>query len=290
MVMKSGFSLIELLVVVAIMAMLVGVAAPYYSDYVKESKISKARADLDVLKQSVILYNSREDSYYQGIIATIPPFFPMLGENDFVGLQGKYLTNIPLDPWGKHYKIDPYGGFVFSEGADSNIRNDDIREYYVKDLALSKIEWEDTDGSRNFSANDLLRFQFNKSVWVEGGMAPADFDIYENNQIVDQASATLDFSFTSGPPNNPGYTSGQSATASVLVAVLGTNNTVKLGAHGIAFKDNPFGVLMKYREVIYDRVFSTAQNPRTIVEMNSANTGPMRFVTRTNPLKIVPKI
>ena len=58
--MKRGFSLIELLVVVAIIAILVGVAAPYYNDYVKESKRTKALQDIDVLKQAVLLHDSRK--------------------------------------------------------------------------------------------------------------------------------------------------------------------------------------------------------------------------------------
>lgn len=277
--MKRGFSLIELLVVVAIVAILVGVATPYYSDYVKESKRTKALQDLDVLKQAVVLFNSQEDLPYQGQVATTAPYLPILGENDFNGLQGRYLTYIPVDPWGKNYKLDPYACFVYSEGPDSRIESDDIRDYYVKDLAMIKIEWEDIDNDRTMNNGDYLHFHFNKSVWVEGpGIAASDFDIYENNEAT--TSVTLGLTFG---PTPSGY-SDTNASASTLICTISGGN-VKLGVHSLAFKDD-LGVLRKYEEVTYDREtppgdFRTKRNLRAGL--------PVRYAVRTNPIKITPK-
>jgi prepilin-type N-terminal cleavage/methylation domain-containing protein len=284
--MKSGFSLIELLVVVAIIAMLVGVATPYFTDYLKESKISKAKADLDILKQAVILYNAREDQPYRGVIATFPPFVPILGETDFLGLQGRFLTNIPADPWGKNYKLDPYGCFVYSDGPDSNTHFDDLKEYYVKELALSRVEWLDVNNSRTMDSPDKLYFHFNKPLWVEGGMMPSDFDVYENNIMQDAASATLLFSYVQTYPNPPAY---DLATSTVLEAIVDAGNSVKVGVHAIALKDEQgvAGILSRYREVVADRPRCSSTDVRTEIELVGGN--PLRFAIRTSPIKIVPK-
>lgn len=281
--MKRGFSLIELLVVVAIIAILVGVATPYYADYVKESKRTKALQDLDVLKQSIVLFNSQEDLPYQGQLATQPPYLPFLGENDFNGLQGRYLTFIPVDPWGKNYKLDPYSSYVYSEGPDSRTANDDIRDYYIKDLALVRIQWEDQDNDRTMNADDLLYFTFNKSVWVQGGMSASDFDVYENGEAT--SSITIDFSFNA--TDNAGYNI-TTATETTLLCRVGAGNTVKLGVHSLAFKDD-LNILKKYREVVYDRSQSNAGSLVTAVELNNATGEPLRYGVRTNPIKIAPK-
>ena len=281
--MKRGFSLIELLVVVAIIAILVGVATPYYSDYVKESKRAKALQDLDVLKQSIVLFNSQEDLPYEGQLATQPPYLPLLGENDFNGLQGRYLTYIPTDPWGKNYKLDPYACFVYSEGPDSRTKDDDIRDYYIKDLALVDVEWEDQDNDRTMNNNDLLYFTFNKSVWVQGGMDAGDFDVYENGEATN--SITLDFSFNLA--DNPNYAEDNASNTTLLCRVGGANE-VKLGVHSIAFKDE-LAILKKYREVVYDRQLSNPSNLVTRVELNSVTNEPLRYAVRTNPIKIEPR-
>lgn len=281
--MKRGFSLIELLVVVAIITVLIGVATPYYSDYVRESRITKAKQDLSVLKQAVVLYNSQEDMPYQGNIATTSPYVSILGENDFNGLQGRYLTYIPVDPWGKNYKLDPYACFVYSEGVDSRDENDNIREYYIKDLALIRIEWEDLNNNRKMDTDDLLYFYFNKSVWAPGGLQASDFDVYENNEIVDVASASLDFTDITST-----YFSGydeKNASNTVLIAEIGTG-TVKLGVHSLALKDE-LNVLQNYREVRADRSESTATKVVTSTEMRLGK--PLRYAVRTSPIKITPK-
>lgn len=277
--MKRGFSLIELLVVVAIVAILVGVATPYYSDYVKESKRTKALQDLDVLKQAVVLYNSQEDLPYQGQVATSTTIFtPILGENDFNGLQGRYLTYIPVDPWGKNYKLDPYGCFVYSQGADSRTENDDIRDYYVKDLAMTKIEWEDVDNDRTMNNGDYLHFNFNKAVFIAGGIADVDFDIYENNE----ATTSVSLGLTWGP-NSPAYSITNASTTTLVCTINGGN--LELGVHALAFKDD-LAVLRKYQEVNYNRRLAPGVF-ETEVKVNAGL--PVRYAVRTNPIKITPK-
>lgn len=282
--MKRGFSLIELLVVIVIIAILVGVATPYYSDYVKDGKRSKALQDLDALKQAIVLHNSQEDLPYLGIVGTGTTSLPILGENDFNGLMGRYLTYIPVDPWGKNYKLDPYSCFVYSEGPNSNTDDDDIREYYVKDVALKRVEWQDINNNRTIDTDDLLFFSFNKSVYIEDGIKDTDFDVFENNM---KASETIYLKLGAEVLEDPNYDQDIAATATQFVYKVANGNNVKLGVHSLAFKDDINGVLTRYREVVYDRELSSVDNIRTKIEEYNGQV--LRYAIRTNPIKITPK-
>lgn len=287
--MKRGFSLIELLVVVAIIAILVGVAAPYYNDYLKESKRTKALQDIDVLKQAVLLHDSQEDLPYIGQLATGTDWrVGVLGENDFIGLQGKYLTNIPTDPWDKNYKLDPMGCFIYSEGADSSKEDDFIRDYYVKDLALVSIEWVDMNNDRTINTNDKLYLTFNKPLYVSSGLS-SDFEVFVNGISTDTADAKLSFDYDVSSM----ATDETNATSSVLIAKVNSDNTVKLGIHSISIKEQDT-IRQKYQEVWVDRAktlttFPTEKRVYTKVKKADDNITPLRYIMRSNPIKIKEK-
>ncbi len=111
----SGFTLLELLVVVGILAALVALALPYYQDYVSQSKLTAAQTDLQTYKKALAMYDQLE-----------PKMFGANSETTLEPLIGKYLQDYrknstqdnPVDPWGNDYYIDVDAGTIGSNGPD----------------------------------------------------------------------------------------------------------------------------------------------------------------------------
>ena len=119
----SGFTLIEVLVVVAILAILAAVVVPQFMDRPDEAKRVAAKADVRAIVQSLKLYrldNGIYPSTDQGLAALVQrPATPPIPPN---WKQGGYLERLPKDPWGGDYQyLNPgvHGEIdVYSLGAD----------------------------------------------------------------------------------------------------------------------------------------------------------------------------
>src|SRR5262245_21715220 len=96
---RAGFTLMELLVVVAILLVLVGVATPMYMRYLEQSKVKVARTDCIRLAGELKNYYVSNGDY--------PP-----GAPGFEGLFAEgFLEKPPLDPWSMpyHWTLQPIG-------------------------------------------------------------------------------------------------------------------------------------------------------------------------------------
>jgi len=97
----SGFTLLELLVVVAIIGLLAGYVAPRYFGQVGRSEVNAAKAQIDALEKALDQYRLDTGTYPTnelGLNALVqrPP--------NEAKWNGPYLRKgVPLDPWGKPY-------------------------------------------------------------------------------------------------------------------------------------------------------------------------------------------
>jgi len=100
---RAGFTLMEMMVVVAILVVLVGVAVPIYLTYLENSKITRARIDIETIDQVVQTFYTKYDQW--------PPNLEMLTQP--IGDSGPMLKATSLiDPWGHQYQhtlpnVDP---------------------------------------------------------------------------------------------------------------------------------------------------------------------------------------
>jgi general secretion pathway protein G len=104
----SGFTLIEIMVVVIIIGLLAAVIVPNVIDKVDQAKASKAKQDIQALEAALTLYrldNSKYPSTEQGLAAL------QSAPNDSTihnYRKGGYIQRISKDPWGFDYQyINP---------------------------------------------------------------------------------------------------------------------------------------------------------------------------------------
>lgn len=99
---RSGFTLLELLVVILIIGLLTGIVAPRFLGQVSRSEVTTARAQMDSFDkalQAFRLDTGRFPNASQGLSALVsqPPDEPRW--------RGPYLQgDLPLDPWGMAYQ------------------------------------------------------------------------------------------------------------------------------------------------------------------------------------------
>ena len=120
---QNAFTLMEVLVVVAILAILAAIVVPRIMDRPDEARRLAAKADTAAIVQALKLYRLDNGNYPQtdqGLAALVQK--PTTNPVPPNWKQGGYLDRLPKDPWGRDYQyLNPgvRGEIdVFSLGAD----------------------------------------------------------------------------------------------------------------------------------------------------------------------------
>jgi len=100
---QRGFTLIELMVVLAIIGVLVSLVVPNVISRADDARVTAARTDIGNLVQALKLYrldNQRYPTSEQGLQALVlKPTAPPIPLN-----WKPYIDKLPNDPWGQPYQ------------------------------------------------------------------------------------------------------------------------------------------------------------------------------------------
>jgi general secretion pathway protein G len=132
---QSGFTLIEIMVVVVILAVLGALVVPKILENVDKARVTRAQSDIRAIQTALDLYrldNFKYPTTEQGLQALVKqPADPTITNYR----SGGYLPSLPKDPWnniylyaspgadGREYDIITYGrdGKPGGEGYDADI-------------------------------------------------------------------------------------------------------------------------------------------------------------------------
>lgn len=216
-----GFTLIELLIVIAIIAILAGSALPYVQSYILESKISKAKADLEEIGKAIAIYESREKAY------TAP---------DVSLLTGRYLNRSPIDPWGRLYCVATHAGTVYSSGPDQNpaTQEDNLFYMYQPLLALVRVKWVDANQTGKVDVEnvpDYLQLAFSRIINDQAAGADVkDAMNFSFSSLSDDAAATA-FAWSD-------VATGPDGKSLIIPVATTTANIFTPGSDTITVKEN----------------------------------------------------
>lgn len=115
---EKGFTLIELIIVVAILGVLAAIAVPRFTSKTDEAKRAAAQAEVRTMQNILEIYYAETDVYPK----TENDAWDLLEDNGVGGGR----NDKPLDPWEREYQYDTTQHVFYSKGPDENNSDDDI--------------------------------------------------------------------------------------------------------------------------------------------------------------------
>ncbi|HEX5314859.1 MAG TPA: type II secretion system major pseudopilin GspG [Gammaproteobacteria bacterium] len=121
---ERGFTLIEVMIVVVILAILAAIIVPRVMSAPEKARVTRAKTDIQAVVSALSMYKLDNYTYpttEQGLAALVTkPASPPVPPN-----WHQYLSKIPKDPWGQPYKYlfpgthgEPFD--VWTDGPPSN--------------------------------------------------------------------------------------------------------------------------------------------------------------------------
>ncbi len=127
---QSGFTLLEIMVVIVILGVLASMVAPNIIGNKDKADQQKAVSDIVALENALDMYNLENNFYpstQQGLEALVTE--PSGSPEPRAYRKNGYIRRLPQDPWGNSYQLLSPGEHgtidIFSAGPDGQAGTDD---------------------------------------------------------------------------------------------------------------------------------------------------------------------
>ncbi|MBC3765866.1 type II secretion system major pseudopilin GspG [Neptunicella marina] len=127
---QSGFSLLEIMVVILIIGLLTAIVAPNILGNQETAQLKKAAVDIRQLENALEMYKLRNSTFptsEQGLeaLVSLPTIEPIPRNYP----QDGFIKSLPKDPWGNDYQLLSPGEMgtidLYSNGPDGQPGTDD---------------------------------------------------------------------------------------------------------------------------------------------------------------------
>jgi prepilin-type N-terminal cleavage/methylation domain-containing protein len=138
--MKKAFTLVEILIVVAILGILGAMTLPILQGHVQRAKESAAKDNLRILRNAIELYASQHNGVPPGY-PNDNPSLPVLIAAFILGMRGNYLNALPENPFNNKVTF-----LMIANGASfPSAPTGQYGWFYQPQTKTIKLDWPGTD-------------------------------------------------------------------------------------------------------------------------------------------------
>lgn len=142
--MKKAFTLVELLITVAILGILAAIVLPIFQYHITEAREASAKDNLRILRNAIELYATQHDDVPPGYPYNDPSLTPAFLPFTFQLVRdGHYLSELPQNPFNEESSVR-----IISDSQDFPSEPAGTNGWIYKPLTKEiRLDWPGTDSA-----------------------------------------------------------------------------------------------------------------------------------------------